>query len=80
MLKKMYWKNRLSVPSEEKRCYLVHIVDRITGYKDKEILDKEKMIDHTLSKAIRDEKMQFPRLKENFADMEFKKMCSMMGR
>ena len=24
------------------------------------------MIAHTLSKAIRDEKMQFPRLKENF--------------
>ena len=31
------------------------------------------MIDHTLSKAIRDERMQFPRLKENFADMEFQK-------
>ena len=31
------------------------------------------MIAHTLSKAIRDEKMQFPRLKENFADMEFQK-------
>ena len=31
------------------------------------------MIDHTLSKTIRDEKMQFPRIKENFADMEFQK-------
>ena len=52
---------------------MVHIVDRITGYKDKEILDNETMIAHTLSKAIRDEKMQFPRLKVNFADMEFRK-------
>ena len=78
---KMHWQNRLSGPSEEnKKCHLVHIVDWIAGYKDKEILDKEKMIDHTSSKATRDEKMQFPRLKENFADMEFKKMCSMMDR
>ena len=80
MLKKMHWKNRLSGPSEKKRCHLVHIVDRITGYKDKEILDKETMIAHTSSKATKDEKMQFPRLKENFADMEFKKMCSLMDR
>ena len=65
---------------KKKRCHLVHIVDWITGYKDKEILDKETMIAHTSSKATRDEKMQFPRLKENFADMEFKKMCSMMDR
>ena len=37
-LKKMHWKNRLSGPSEEKRCHLVHVVDWVTGYKDKEIL------------------------------------------
>ena len=27
---------------KKKRCHLVHIVDRITGYKDKEILDKNR--------------------------------------
>ena len=76
----MHWKNRLSGPSEEKEmspgshCRLDHRLQ------DKEILDKETMIAHTSSKAIRDEKMQFPRLQENFADMEFKKMCSMMDR
>ena len=77
----MHWKNRLSGPSEEKkRCHLVHIVDWITGYKDKEILDKETMIAHTSSKATIDEKMQFPRIQENCVDMGFKKMCSMMDR
>ena len=74
---KMDWQNRLSGPSEENRKYhLVHIVDRITGYKDKEILDKGTMIAHTLRKAIRGEKMQFPRIKENFADMEFKRCAA----
>ena len=65
---------------KKKRCHLVHIVDWITGYKDKEILDKGTMIAHTLSKAIRDEKDAMPSSQENFADMEFKKMCSMMDR
>ena len=77
MLKKMHWKNRLSGPSEENRkSHLVHIVDRITGYKDKEILDNRSMITHTLSKAIGYERMRFSCIKENLADMEFKNMRS----
>jgi len=70
----MHWQNRLSSPSEgNKKCHLVHIVDWIAGYKDKEILDKGTMIARTLRKAITGEKMQFPHIKENFADMEFQK-------